>query len=301
MGGRFQVNESLNVIEIAVEAKTQSDLARLDSALDRLRESQPWIGIRFDAESGQTILSGKSEQELEDGVSVLVGVCRVNVGQPMVAYRETLSKHLTVIYTHKRLMGAAGEFAQVKIEFEPLPPGSGFVFENHIVGGSVPKEYIPAVENGLNREKEGGLLVGFPVIDFRARLVDGKYHEVDSNALTFEIAARAAFRELAARGAVKLLEPIMKVEVITPDDYFGAVIGDLNSRRGQIHGTDARDNAQVISAMVPMSHMFGYTDALRAATDGRGRYTMIYDHYEAVPQAGNDDPRFPGAAAIRVA
>ena len=177
----------------------------------------------------------------------------------------------------------------MKIEFEPLEPGSGFVFENDVVGGSIPKEFIPSVEKGLKVQKESGLLAGFPVIDFKATLVDGKYHEVDSNALTFEIASRAAFRELGTRGAVKLLEPIMKVEVVTPDEYFGEVIGDLNSRRGQVQGTDTRGNAQVIEAMVPLANMFGYVNTLRSKTQGRAQYTMQFDHYEQVPQAVADE------------
>jgi elongation factor G len=297
--GRLLVKEPVNVIEVAVVAKTRTDVAQLEGALERLRQSQPWIGIRLlDTASGQIILSGKSEQELEAAVSALADACAVNVDRPMAACRETLTKPVMVIYTHKKQIGGAGEFAEVKIYFEPLPPGSGFVFENHVINGNVPKKYIEAIESALKREKEGGLLAGFPVIDFGARLVDGKYHEIDSNALTFEIAARGAFRELATRGALKLLEPIMKVEVITLDDYFGAVIRDLNSR-GHIHSIGARGGAQVICAMVPMRQMFGYSDALRAATDGVGRYTMTYDHHE--PAESNDDPRFPGAAAMRVA
>jgi elongation factor G len=206
-----------------------------------------------------------------------------------VAYRETLSKPVTIKYTHKKQTGGSGQFAEVTIEFEPLPPGSGFVFENDVVGGSIPKEFIPSVEKGLKAQKESGLLAGFPVIDFSARLTDGKYHEVDSNALTFDIAARAAFRELASRGAVKLLEPIMKVEVVTPEDFLGGVIGDLNSRRGQVQGTDSRGNAQVVTAMVPLANMFGYINTLRSMSQGRAQYSMQFDHYEQVPQAIADE------------
>ena len=225
------------------------------------------------------------ELHLEIKVDILKRTYKVdaNIGQPQVAYRETLSKPATILYTHKKQTGGAGQFAEVKIMFEPLPAGSGFEFENDVVGGTVPKEYIPAVEKGLKVEKEGGLLIGFPVIDFKATLIDGKYHEVDSNALTFEIAARAAFRELANRGVVKLLEPIMKVEVVTPNDFLGGVIGDLNSRRGQVQGTDTRGNAQVITAMVPLANMFGYVNNLRSMTQGRAQYTMQFDHYEQVP------------------
>ena len=289
----------MDVIEVAVEPKTQNDSELLDAALNRLRQSQTWIGIRIDRESGQTILSGKSEQALEGAISALVEESRVNVGQPQVIYRETLSKPVTVLYTCKKQAGAAGQFAEVKIAFEPLPSGAGFQFESNVVGGTVPENYVPAVEKGLRSEKEDGLLVGFPVVDFKATLVDGKYHEMDSNALTFEIAARAAFRELAKRSALILLEPIMKVEVLTPNNCFGGVIGDLNARRARVLGLDALGDGQVISAEVPMSHMLGYSAALRAATDGRGRYSMTYGHHGPVQQPDGDDPRFPGAAAMR--
>jgi len=279
------------VIEIAIEPKSKADQEKLGVALHRLAQEDPSFRVSTDQESGQTILKGMGELHLEIKVDILKRTYKVdaNIGQPQVAYRETLSKPVTVLYTHKKQTGGAGQFAEVKIVFEPLPPGSGFEFENDVVGGTVPKEYIPAVEKGLKVEKEGGLLIGFPVIDFKATLVDGKYHEVDSNALTFEIAARAAFRELATRGVVRLLEPIMKVEAVTPDDYFGNVIGDLNSRRGQVQGTDTRGNAQVITAMVPLANMFGYVNNLRSMTQGRAQYTMQFDHYEQVPQAILDE------------
>src|SRR6202007_2845254 len=234
---------------------------------------------------------GDSEEHLD----ALIGRVRAetniefDVGAPQVAYRETLSRPVSVNYTHKKQTGGSGQFAEVTIEFEPLEPGAGFVFENDVVGGSIPKEFIPAVEKGLKAQKESGLMAGFPVIDFKATLTDGKYHEVDSNALTFDIAARAAFRELASKGAVKLLEPIMKVEVVTPEDFLGGVIGDLNSRRGQVQGTDSRGNAQVITAMVPLANMFGYINTLRSMAQGRAQYSMQFDHYEQVPQAIADE------------
>jgi elongation factor G len=279
------------VIEVAIEPKTKADQEKMGMALVRLAQEDPSFRVTTDQESGQTILKGMGELHLEIKVDILKRTYKVdaNVGAPQVAYRETLSKPVTVKYTHKKQTGGSGQFAEVTIEFEPLPPGSGFVFENEVVGGSIPKEFIPSVEKGLKAQKESGLLAGFPVIDFQAKLVDGKYHEVDSNALTFDIAARAAFRELASRGAVKLLEPIMKVEVVTPEDFLGGVIGDLNSRRGQVQGTDSRGNAQVVTAMVPLANMFGYINTLRSMSQGRAQYSMQFDHYEQVPQAIADE------------
>jgi elongation factor G len=275
------------VIELAIEPKTKADQEKMGVALQRLAQEDPSFRVSTDQESGQTILKGMGELHLEIKVDILRRTYKVdaNVGAPQVAYRETLSRPVDIRYTHKKQTGGAGQFADVRIEFEPLPPGSGFVFENDVVGGAIPKEFIPSVEKGLKAQKDSGLLAGFPVIDFKARLVDGRYHEVDSNALTFEIAARAAFRELAAKHAVKLLEPIMKVEVVTPEDYFGGVIGDLNSRRGQVMGTDTRGNAQIVTAMVPLASMFGYINTLRSMSQGRAQYTMQFDHYEQVPQA----------------
>jgi elongation factor G len=275
------------VIEVAIEPKTKADQEKMGMALARLAQEDPSFRVSTDTESGQTILKGMGELHLDIKVDILRRTYKVeaNVGAPQVAYRETLSKPVTIQYTHKKQTGGSGQFAEVKIEFEPLEPGSGFVFENEVVGGSIPKEFIPSVEKGLKAQKESGLLAGFPVIDFKATLIDGKYHEVDSNALTFDIAARAAFRELASKGAVKLLEPIMKVEVVTPEDFLGGVIGDLNSRRGQVQGTDSRGNAQVVTAMVPLANMFGYINMLRSMTQGRAQYSMQFDHYEQVPQA----------------
>jgi elongation factor G len=275
------------VIEVAIEPKTKADQEKMGMALARLAQEDPSFRVSTDVESGQTILKGMGELHLEIKVDILRRTYKVdaNVGAPQVAYRETLTKPITILYTHKKQTGGSGQFAEVKIEFEPLEPGAGFIFENDVVGGTVPKEFIPSVEKGLRAQKGSGLLAGFPVIDFKATLVDGKYHEVDSNALTFDIAARAAFRELASKNVVKLLEPIMKVEVVSPDDFLGSVIGDLNSRRGQVQGTDSRGNAQIVTAMVPLANMFGYINTLRSMTQGRAQYTMQFDHYEQVPQA----------------
>jgi len=279
------------VIEVAIEPKTKADQERMGLALVRLAQEDPSFRVSTDQESGQTILKGMGELHLEIKVDILKRTYKVdaNVGAPQVAYRETLTKPVTVKYTHKKQTGGSGQFAEVTIDFEPLPPGSGFVFENDVVGGSIPKEFIPSVEKGLKAQKESGLLAGFPVIDFKATLTDGKYHEVDSNALTFDIAARAAFRELKARHAVRLLEPIMKVEVVTPDDFLGGVIGDLNARRGQVQGQDSRGNAQVVTAMVPLANMFGYINTLRSMSQGRAQYSMEFHHYAQVPQTVSDE------------
>ncbi|GAA0538705.1 elongation factor G [Rhizomicrobium palustre] len=275
------------VIEIAIEPKTKADQEKMGMALQRLAQEDPSFRVSSDTESGQTILKGMGELHLEIKVDILKRTYKVdaNVGAPQVAYRETLTKPITIDYTHKKQTGGSGQFARVKIEFEPLEAGSGFVFENDVVGGTVPKEYIPSVEKGIKAQKESGLIAGFPVIDFKAKLIDGAYHEVDSNALTFDIAARAAFRELAEKKAAKLLEPIMKVEVVTPEDFLGGVIGDLNSRRGQVQGTDSRGNAQVVTAMVPLANMFGYINTLRSMSQGRAQYSMQFDHYDTVPAA----------------
>jgi elongation factor G len=279
------------VIEVAIEPKTKADQEKMGMALNRLAQEDPSFRVSTDQESGQTILKGMGELHLEIKVDILKRTYKVeaNVGAPQVAYRETLSRPVTIKYTHKKQTGGSGQFAEVTIDFEPLPPGSGFVFENDVVGGSIPKEFIPSVEKGLKAQKESGLLAGFPVIDFKATLTDGKYHEVDSNALTFDIAARAAFRELATRGSVKLLEPVMKVEVVTPEDFTGGVIGDLLGRRGQVLGQDTRGNAQVINAMVPLANMFGYINQLRSMSQGRAQYTMEFDHYAQVPQSIADE------------
>jgi elongation factor G len=279
------------VIEVAIEPKTKADQEKMGVALARLAQEDPSFRVSVDQESGQTILKGMGELHLDIKVDILRRTYKVdaNIGAPQVAYRETLTKKVEVDYTHKKQTGGSGQFARVKIVFEPQAPGFGYEFENDIVGGSVPKEYVPGVEKGLNASRENGVLAGFPLIDFKATLIDGAFHEVDSNVLTFEIAARAAFRELKERKAVKLLEPIMKVEVVTPDDFLGGVIGDINSRRGQVQGTDTRGNAQVITATVPLANMFGYVNNLRSMSQGRASYSMQFDHYEQVPQAIADE------------
>ncbi len=279
------------VIEISIEPKSKADQEKLGVALQKLAAEDPTFRVSTDPESGQTRLKGMGELHLDIKVDILKRTYKVeaNIGAPQVAYRETLGRATTIDYTHKKQTGGSGQFARVKIEFEPGEPGSGFAFDSKVVGGNVPKEYIPGVEKGLESVKDNGLLAGFPVIDFTAKLVDGAYHDVDSSVLAFEIAARAAFRELREKGAPKLLEPIMKVEVTTPEDYVGDVIGDLNSRRGHIQGSDQRGNAQAIIAMVPLANMFGYINTLRGMTQGRAAFHMEYDHYEAVPQAVADE------------
>ena len=275
------------VIELAIEPKSKGDQEKLGIALQRLAAEDPSFRMKSDEESGQTIIAGMGELHLDILVDRMKREFKVeaNIGAPQVAYRESLGRAGTVDYTHKKQSGGSGQFARVKIEFEPGEAGSGFVFDSKIVGGSVPKEYIPGVEKGLKSVMDNGLLAGFPVIDVTATLVDGAYHDVDSSVLAFEIAARAAFREAKNECAPKLLEPIMKVEVVTPDEYTGGVIGDLNSRRGQIAGQEMRGNATVVNAMVPLANMFGYVNNLRSATQGRAQFTMQFDHYEAVPKA----------------
>ena len=279
------------VIEIAIEPKSKADQEKLGVALQKLASEDPSFSVSTDLESGQTILKGMGELHLDIKVDILRRTYKVeaNVGAPQVAYRESLGRKVEIDYTHKKQTGGTGQFARVKIVFEPGEPGSGYQFESAIVGGAVPKEYIPGVTKGIESSKDNGLLAGFPLIDFKATLIDGAYHDVDSSVLAFEIAARAAFRELREKGAPKLLEPIMKVEVLTPDEYLGDVIGDLNSRRGQIQGTDQRGNAQVVSAYVPLANMFGYVNNLRGMSQGRAQFTMTYDHYEQVPQHVADE------------
>lgn len=279
------------VIEIAIEPKTKADQEKMGVALSRLASEDPSFRISSDQETGQTVIKGMGELHLEIKVDILRREYKVdaNIGAPQVAYRETIARKAETDYTHKKQSGGAGQFARVKIIFEPLEAGSGFVFENKVVGGSVPKEYIPGVTKGLQSALETGVVAGFPMIDFKATLVDGAYHDVDSSALAFEIAARAAFREGIGKCNPKLLEPIMKVEVVTPEDYMGDVIGDLNSRRGQVTGMDQRANARVINAMVPLANMFGYVNTLRSMSQGRAQFTMVFDHYEQVPQNVADE------------
>ena len=279
------------VIEIAIEPKSKADQEKLGVALAKMVAEDPSFTVHTDQESGQTRLKGMGELHLDIKVDILKRTYKVeaNIGAPQVAYRESLGKPTDIDYTHKKQTGGTGQFARVKIKFEPGEAGTGFVFENTTVGGSVPKEYVPGVQKGIESAKENGLLAGFPVIDFKATLYDGNYHDVDSSVLAFEIAARAAFRELRERGSPKLLEPIMKVEVLTPDEYMGDVIGDLNSRRGQIQGTETKGNAQVVTAFVPLANMFGYINTLRSFSQGRASFTMQYDHYDPVPQVVADE------------
>jgi elongation factor G len=273
------------VIEIAIEPKSKADQEKLGVALAKLAAEDPSFRVSTDQESGQTILKGMGELHLDIKVDILKRTYKVeaNIGAPQVAYRERISQKVTIDYQHKKQTGGTGQFAQVKIVAEPLPPGTGFVFENEVVGGSVPKEFIPGVEKGLESVLGAGVLAGFPVVDLKVTLIDGRYHEVDSSALAFEIASRGALREALQKGHSVLLEPIMKVEVVTPEDYTGSVIGDLNSRRGQIHGQDMRGNANVVNAMVPLANMFGYVNNLRSMSQGRATFTMQFDHYEQVP------------------
>ncbi|MBI1867797.1 MAG: elongation factor G [Methylocystis sp.] len=274
------------VIEIAIEPKSKADQEKLGVALAKLAAEDPSFRVSTDQESGQTILKGMGELHLDIKVDILKRTYKVdaNIGAPQVAYREKLTRRIEIPYTHKKQTGGAGQFAEVKIVFEPNEPGAGNVFESKIVGGAVPKEYIPGVEKGFQSVMGSGVLAGFPVVDLKATLIDGKYHDVDSSALAFELAARAATREAFKKGGAALLEPIMKVEVVTPEEYTGSVIGDLNSRRGHIQGQKMRGNAVVIDAVAPFANMFGYVNTLRSMTQGRANYTMQFDHYELVPE-----------------
>jgi elongation factor G len=275
------------VIEIAIEPKSKADQEKLGVALAKLVAEDPSFRVHTDQESGQTIIKGMGELHLDIKVDILKRTYKVdaNIGAPQVAYREKISRSATVDYVHKKQTGGHGQFARIKIVAEPNTPGAGFAFENEIVGGSVPREFIPAVEKGLEGQLTSGVIAGFPVVDLKVSLIDGASHDVDSSAMAFEIAARAAMREALAKGASVLLEPIMKVEVVTPEDYTGSVIGDLNSRRGQIQGQDMRGNANVINAMVPLANMFSYVNNLRSMSQGRATFTMQFDHYAEVPKA----------------
>ena len=273
------------VIEVAVEPKTKVDHEKMGIALGRLAQEDPSFRVTNDEESGQTIIKGMGELHLEILVDRMKREFKVeaNVGAPQVAYRETISKSTDVDYYHKKQSGGAGQFARVKISFDPGEPGSGYEFINKIKGGNIPTDYIPGVKKGLIAQQQSGVIAGFPCIDFKATLNDGAYHDVDSSVLAFEIAARAAFREGIAKANPVLLEPIMKVEVLTPEKYMGDVIGDLNSRRGQVQEMNTRGNANVVNAMVPLANMFGYVNNLRSLTQGRANYSMQFDHYEQVP------------------
>ena len=273
------------VIEVAVEPKTKADQEKMGTALHRLAQEDPSFRVQVDHESGQTIIKGMGELHLEIIVDRMKREFKVeaNVGAPQVAYRESLKKAVEVDYTHKKQSGGSGQFGRVKVAVAPAELGAGITFHDEIKGGVIPKEYIPAIEKGMREVAGSGTLIGFPLIDFDIRLVDGAYHDVDSSALAFEIAGRGAMREVAQKAGIKILEPVMKVEVVTPDDFMGDVIGDLNSRRGQIQGTDSRGNAQVITAMVPLANMFGYVNQLRGFTQGRAQYSMVFSHYDEVP------------------
>jgi elongation factor G len=289
-----------SLIEVGIEPTSEADREQMTAALARMAAEDPSFRVSIDPESGQARLGAMSEAELDQAVTAIsANGIALTVGAPQVAYRETLGRRAEIDYAHKKQTGGSGEFAKVKILFEPNAPGGGYQFESKIVGGNVPKEYVLGVEKGLESAKENGLLAGFPVIDFKATLIDGDDHRVDSSVLAFEIAARAAFLELRERAAPKLLEPIMKVEVVTPEDYVGDVIGDLNARRGQIQGSDQRGAAQVINAFVPLANMFGYVSNLRGMSQGRAQFTMQYDHYAELLPPGSPDDTFPSAMAMR--
>ncbi len=279
------------VIEIAVEPKSKADQEKMGIALARLAAEDPSFRVETDLESGQTIMKGMGELHLDILVDRMRREFKVeaNIGAPQVAYRETISRPAEIDYTHKKQTGGTGQFARVKLEISPTEPGEGYSFESKIVGGAVPKEYIPGVEKGIKSVMDSGPLAGFPVIDFKVALVDGAFHDVDSSVLAFEIAARAAMRDGLKKAGAKLLEPIMKVEVVTPEEYTGSVIGDLTSRRGMVQGQDSRGNANVINAFVPLANMFGYINNLRSMSSGRAVFTMQFDHYDAVPQNISDE------------
>ncbi|MBW4961869.1 elongation factor G [Sulfitobacter sp. CW3] len=279
------------VIEIAVEPKTKADQEKMSAGLARLAAEDPSFRVETDIESGQTIMKGMGELHLDILVDRLKREFKVeaNIGAPQVAYRETISREAEVVYTHKKQSGGSGQFAEVKMILMPTEPGEGYSFESRVVGGSVPKEYIPGVEKGIKSVMDSGPLAGFPVIDFKVALIEGKYHDVDSSVLAFEIAARMGMREGMRKAGAKLLEPIMKVEVVTPEDYTGGIIGDLTSRRGQVQGQDTRGNAIAIDAQVPLANMFGYINTLRSMSSGRANFTMQFSHYEPVPQNISDE------------
>ena len=279
------------VIEVSVEPRAVADQERMSMAISRLVAEDPSLRARVDAETNQTILGGMGELHLEIIVDRMKREFKVdaNVGEPQVAYRETITCAYEIDYLHKKQTGGAGQYARVKIRFEPLERGAGHVFESKVVGGAIPREYIPSVEKGVAEAAKTGVLAGFPLTDFKAVLVDGAYHDVDSSTFAFEVAAKAAFREGVLKASPKLLEPVMKVEVITPDDFMGDVIGHLNSIRGQVMGMESRGNARVISAEVPLAKMFGYVNTLRSMTQGRAQYTMLFNHYAQVPQYVSDE------------
>ncbi len=281
------------VIEIAIEPKTKTDQDKMSQALSRLAQEDPSFRVSVDSESGQTVLKGMGELHLEILVDRMRREFKVdaNIGAPQVAYRETIGRPITVEYTHRKQTGGAGQYAKVKFTFEPAEPGEGLSFDSSVVGGAVPREFLPAVEKGIMRASEVGVLAGFPVVDVRATLIDGDSHEVDSSSVAFEIAARAVFREGIAKASPKLLEPVMRLEVVTPEGYLGDIIGDLQSRRGQISAMDTRGNARTITAQVPLANVFGYVNNLRSMSQGRAQFSMHFDHYEQVPQGIAEEVR----------
>ena len=288
------------LVEAAIEPKSRADQEKLELALAKLVADDPSFGVSTDEESGQTILTGMGELHLETKIGILKRIYKVeaNIGGTQVAYREKITREVTVDHTHKKQTGGSGQFARLKIVATPLEPGKGCEFENQVVGGSVPKEFVPGIEKGLESVLGAGVRAGFPVVALKVTLIDGAYHEVDSSAPAFEIAARVALREALQKGDSVLIEPIMKVVVVTPEGYTGSIIGGLNSRRGQIQGQDMRRNANVIHAMVPLANMFGYVNDLRSMSQGRATFDMQFDHYEEVPGPG-DDPPFRPAIGIR--
>jgi elongation factor G len=279
------------VIGVAVEPKTKADQEKMGEALGRLAAEDPSFRVTSDEESGQTIIKGMGELHLDIIVDRMKREFKVeaNVGAPQVAYRETLENASEVEYTHKKQSGGAGQFAKVKLLVEPQEPGAGRLVESKIKGGAIPKEFIPGVEKGIETVSDNGILAGFPMIDYKVTIIDGLHHDVDSSVLAFELASRACFKEACTKGTLKLLEPVMRVEVVTPEDYMGDVIGDLNSRRGQISTQEQRGNATVITAMVPLANMFGYINNLRSMSQGRAQYSMFFDHYSKVPQNVQDE------------
>jgi elongation factor G len=286
------------LIEVSVEPKTKADTERMCVALNHMVREDASFRVTWNHESGQTIIAGMGEHQLEILVNRIKREFKVeaNVGAPQVAYREYLAKKVDIDYTHKKQSGGSGQFGRVKFTATPGELGSGIIFDDDVKDGNIPKEYIPSVEKGMRETAESGSLIGFPIIDFEISLYDGAYHDVDSSALSFEICARAAMHEAAQKAGIKLLEPIMRVEVITPEDYLGEVIGDMNSRRGQIQGTDSRGNAQTVEAMVPLANMFGYVNSLTAITNGQATFSMSYSHFAQYP--GTDDDDGPSAPAL---
>jgi len=293
------------LIEIAIEAQFPADREKLGGVLEMLAALDGSLGVAIDRETDQIILKGQDERGLEviiDRVRREHGIA-TTIGAPQVAYRETLGRKSEIDYTHKKQSGGSGQFARVKIVFEPGAPGSGYSFENKIVGGPIPKQFIPGVEKGLAASRETGVLAGFPVIDFKATLIDGNYHDVDSSALAFEIAAIAALREGLAKAQCKMVEPIMKVEIAMPfhfdDEIIGNLVSDLDSRRAQHQGMEPRGNIEVIHALVPLANMFGYANTLRSMTEGHAAYSMVFDHYAPVPLPPDDDSPFRPAVGMR--